>query len=695
MIVFLFCWATLIQAAVPQQINYQGRLTDAVGKPLDGTYTIRFYLYDAPTGGTLLWNEEQSVVVADGIYNVQLGSVSALDSDVFAGDEVYLEVVIYNAATTNWETLSPRQQLTSTAYAFQTENAQSLEGHGSADFASALHQHSGVEISKGTVDEARIDPDIARDSEISWSNLSDIPADIADGDQTGITTETDPTITDPSVKDGVSWVELSGIPAGFADGVDNEGLTEASDYGRFGVSSTLYEGSTALTFKYVGKSGSHTITNGNLTVNTPYGIGAAAVTGVKGFAQSETYGFGVLGQANGSSGYGVYGSASGLSGSGVYGEALKFGVFGKATDDFSNGVRGESTGGFGEGVHGKATGSGGMGIYGEATDNGAVANFGGRFYAWSTTGTGVFGAAENSANATNYGGYFSASGTTGIGVHGSAYNIANAINYGGYFEAGGYFGRGVYGKATDTEHTNHGGFFEAEGSTGRGVYGGASGASGRGVYGQATATGGSDQNYGGYFVATGGLGRGVHAEGGYYGVYAEATKFPVYARATGSNAVAVEGVATVGNSSNWGGWFYARNSTSASYGVLADGDQFDFYAAGPGTNYGAASSIRWKKNIQVIEGALEKVLQMRGVYFDWDEEHGGHHDMGFIAEEVGQYVPEIVSYEKDSEFTTGMDYGMMTPILLQAIKEQQEIISELRAEIEKIKDEIKTTKAIK
>jgi hypothetical protein len=64
-------------------------------------------------------------------------------------------------------------------------------------------------------------PGIARDSEITWSNLSGIPSDIADRDQVGITTETDPTITEPSVKDGVSWDELSGIPAGFADGVDN------------------------------------------------------------------------------------------------------------------------------------------------------------------------------------------------------------------------------------------------------------------------------------------------------------------------------------------------------------------------------------------------------------------------------------------------------------------------------------------
>lgn len=183
------------QANVPDQSTYQGRLTDDVGTPLDGTFTMRFYLYDVLTSGSSLWYEEQSVVVTDGVYNVQLGSMNPLGSNIFSGDEVYLEVAIYNAGTATWETLSPRQQLTSTAYAFQAENAQALEGYGSADFASAVHQHSGGDISSGTVDETRIDPGIARDSEITWSNLSGIPSDIADGDQVGITTETDPTIT--------------------------------------------------------------------------------------------------------------------------------------------------------------------------------------------------------------------------------------------------------------------------------------------------------------------------------------------------------------------------------------------------------------------------------------------------------------------------------------------------------------------
>ena len=574
MVFFIFYGASVAFAAVPTTINYQGQLTDNHGDTVpNGSYDMRFYLYDF--GGTLQWDEQHEVVVTDGIYNIQLGDVNPLDADVFAGGEVYLGVEVYHTDTSTWEMLSPRQPLTSTAYAFQAENAVTLAGQAAADFSPSVHEHSGGDITTGTVDEARIDPDIARDVEISWGNLSGIPSDIADGDQVSISSETDPTITNPSVKDGVSWGELSGIPTGFADGTDNVGLTEGSDYGRSGVSSTLYEGTTALTNKYVGKSGAQTMTNGSLTVNTTYGIGNASVTGVKGSAQSDTFGFGIIGEATGSQGYGVYGGASGETGIGLYGEA---------TGTYGRGMHGVTSGTHGWGVYGESSGTSGRGVYGKSSNTEATISYGGYFLSNGPLGRGVFGGAPNASETINYGGYFTASGTTGRGVYGIALNTEDSTNYGGYFTAFGLTGRGVYGEATGTEgtgvygeaplygvhgrtwstngrgvygeatgatgsavhgwagntgdvlnygghftargsygrgvygeavnegdSTNHGGFFTAGGSTGRGVYGGASGASGRGVYGKATNTG-DVENYGGYFVAEGRDGMGVYAE---------------------------------------------------------------------------------------------------------------------------------------------------------------------------------------
>jgi len=83
-----------------------------------------------------------------------------------------------------------------------------------------------------------------------------------------------------------------------------------------------------------------------------------------------------------------------------------------------------------------------------------------------------------------------------------------------------------------------------------------------------------------------------------------------------------------------------------------------------------------------MDRALEKVLKIRGVYFDWDQEHGGKRDFGFIGEEVGRYFPEIVSYEEDGVYATGMDCGAMTPVLTEAIKELK---AEKDAEIARLK----------
>jgi len=95
---------------------------------------------------------------------------------------------------------------------------------------------------------------------------------------------------------------------------------------------------------------------------------------------------------------------------------------------------------------------------------------------------------------------------------------------------------------------------------------------------------------------------------------------------------------------------------------------FDFFAAGQGMDYGSSSSRRWKSDIRNIDHPLDKISRLRGVYYTWDEEHGGQHDLGMIAEEVGQVLPEIVNYEENGVDAIGMDYGKMTPLLVEAVK---------------------------
>ncbi len=103
-------------------------------------------------------------------------------------------------------------------------------------------------------------------------------------------------------------------------------------------------------------------------------------------------------------------------------------------------------------------------------------------------------------------------------------------------------------------------------------------------------------------------------------------------------------------------------------GVVGYGNSCDFRADGPSnTDYCTGSSLKWKTNITEIPNALAKVAGIRGVYFNWNAEHGGEHDIGFIAEEMVNSVPEMVGYE--GENATYLDYSKITPLLVQAIKE--------------------------
>ncbi|HEX4770541.1 MAG TPA: tail fiber domain-containing protein [Bryobacteraceae bacterium] len=86
------------------------------------------------------------------------------------------------------------------------------------------------------------------------------------------------------------------------------------------------------------------------------------------------------------------------------------------------------------------------------------------------------------------------------------------------------------------------------------------------------------------------------------------------------------------------------------------------------------SSRRWKTDIQTLPDALAKVQRMRGVSYDLKE--NGKHEIGVIAEEVGQVLPEIVSWDKNGKDANGVDYTRLTAVLIEAVKQQQHEIEE-------------------
>jgi len=94
------------------------------------------------------------------------------------------------------------------------------------------------------------------------------------------------------------------------------------------------------------------------------------------------------------------------------------------------------------------------------------------------------------------------------------------------------------------------------------------------------------------------------------------------------------------------------------------------------------SDERLKKNIKTIENPLDKVLNLRGVAFDWRKNN--RHDLGLIAQEVVELIPEVVQSERGKEKLLSVDYARIIPFLIEAIKEQQLEIQHLQSELNEL-----------
>jgi len=115
-----------------------------------------------------------------------------------------------------------------------------------------------------------------------------------------------------------------------------------------------------------------------------------------------------------------------------------------------------------------------------------------------------------------------------------------------------------------------------------------------------------------------------------------------------------------------------------------------FYVNGTSGGIGdwnAASDMRLKTNITPITDALEKVCSLRGVEFEWidKEKYDSKKHIGFIGQEVYDVLPEVVDNTNDFY---SVQYGVITSLLVEAVKEQQKIIEASKLENQKLKSEL-------
>jgi hypothetical protein len=384
-----------------------------------------------------------------------------------------------------------------------------------------------------------------------------------------------------------------------------------------------------------GTSGTWPGVHGQCDSNSPN------TSGVRGVINSITPGTnsaGVRGTNNGTGdkGCGVYGWHAG-DGYGVYGDTggNGIGVYGihSSTTGKSPGIKGVTN----------TTSSYCSAILGEATSTtGAI--YGVQGLSWSSSGTGVVGRAY-AASGNTEGVYGQSDSIGGYGVVGWASN-GQGTNFGGYFAAASADGTGVFawhdsgsGTAPALMARNDSGAANAyavhgklnntsAGSSSAGVRGEnlGTGAAGIGVYGSHNGTG-----WGVYGMCIAGIG--VRAYGGYYGVY------------------------SVGS----------------------------IYTTG---SYESSSDARFKEDVEPLTDSLSTILKLRGVEFNWKRDEYPEHNfsegrqVGFIAQEVAEVLPEVVNRNNDEDGFYSVSYGRIVPVLVEAIKE-------LKAENESLKEQLK------
>jgi hypothetical protein len=357
-VVALLLLAGAALADIPQMIGYQGMVTDNSGNPVsNGTYTMRFRIYTAETGGSLLWDSNnQSVTLTGGVFNAMLGE-SPQPALGLAFDQDYWLLVTFAG-----QDQTPRKRLGSVGYAYMA---------------------SGVV--PGTYMEGSVTA--GTNSVLRAQNTA--PA----GTAYGIRGQSSST----------SGVGLYGAVT----------ATTGTNYGgRFYSTSTsgrgIYAYTTTTTGSTYGVYGWSASTSGrgvygraSATTGTTYGVYGETASSlgraVYGDATSTvSYNYGVYGRTASTVGTGVFGWAPDYdgTGNGVYGLSDSWkgkGVLGASTGTYAGGFGGwgvdglaDAVNSYGGGVRGRAPRTGG---YFEDTDSGTYGYVGYDSYKISGNGT--------------------------------------------------------------------------------------------------------------------------------------------------------------------------------------------------------------------------------------------------------------------------------------------------------------------
>jgi hypothetical protein len=413
----------LAQGAGPLGTNftYQGRLTSA-GVGQSSSYDIRFQMYDAVTGGTLLGTVTKlATPLTLGVFTVDL------DFGVqFTGDKRWLEIAVRPAGVGLYTTLTPRQELA------PAPNSQCLR-----PLATVSEDEAAASVATFTnTDSAASSTGVTGQGYYGVYGLSAVGNDFSCG-LYGLCTVASGTGGYGTANTGGFAYGLWGQSAS-GYGVVGNGLLFGGDFtasdptgvGVLGMHTAVTGTAAGVEGDSASTDGSANAVYGHITSTSPGGF-SAAVRGQNDGTGGN--GIGVYGSQAGN-GWGVFGTAS--TGYGVYGTGGT-GVVGGG----NTGVYGSSglAGGNGIGVHGVGS-SGNVGVRGDSSLGGGQ-SFGVYGYSTAAVGNGIRGEIAATSGSQGYGVW--GADTTGV-----------AGNYAGYFN-GNVFVAGTLGKSGGSFKIDH------------------------------------------------------------------------------------------------------------------------------------------------------------------------------------------------------------------------------------------------
>src|SRR3954452_18771730 len=152
---------------------------------------------------------------------------------------------------------------------------------------------------------------------------------------------------------------------------------------------------------------------------------------------------------------------------------------------------------------------------------------------------------------------------------------------------------------------------------------------------------------------------------------------------------------TADYSRHYAGFFYGRGwfggNVGIGFGASNPAFPLDVAGAAHASSFPTSSDARLKTDVEQLSGVLPKLDKVRGVSFEWNELYDslgrstGHREIGVIAQEVEEVFPELVTTWGDDDYKA-VDYGRLTGVLIEAIKELSQENRTLKARLDALED---------